>query len=94
MQLYALPQIEHLQPRIILHQDGAPPQWGVQVRACLDRTFPGRWIGRDGRMPWPPRSPDITRLDFFLSRAIIFFFCRMEAQVPEIMDMDAYNPVC
>jgi hypothetical protein len=37
----------HLQPRIILQQDGAPPQWCLQVRAFLDRTFPGRWIGRD-----------------------------------------------
>ena len=32
----------------------------------LDATFPNRWIGRDGRTPWPPRSPDITLLDFFL----------------------------
>jgi hypothetical protein len=28
--------------------------------------FPGRWFGRDGPIPWPPRSPDITPLDFFL----------------------------
>ncbi|KAK8406891.1 hypothetical protein O3P69_007446 [Scylla paramamosain] len=26
----------------------------------------GRWIGRDGPIPWPPRSPDITPLGFFL----------------------------
>jgi len=32
----------------------------------LDATFPNRWIGRDGPTPWPPRSPDITLLDFFL----------------------------
>ena len=32
----------------------------------LDATFPNRWIGRDGTTPWPPRSPDITPLDFFL----------------------------
>ena len=32
----------------------------------LDATFPNRWIGRDGPTPWPPRSPDITTLDFFL----------------------------
>jgi len=25
-----------------------------------------KWIGRDGLTPWPPRSPDITPLDFFL----------------------------
>jgi len=28
--------------------------------------FKNRWIGRDGPTPWPPRSPDITPLDFFL----------------------------
>ncbi|PNF14255.1 hypothetical protein B7P43_G12204, partial [Cryptotermes secundus] len=28
--------------------------------------FTGRWISRDSSMPWPPRSPDITPLDFFL----------------------------
>jgi len=32
----------------------------------LDVTFPNRWIGRARLTPWPPRSPDITRLDFFL----------------------------
>jgi hypothetical protein len=26
----------------------------------------GRWIGRGGRIAWPPRSPDLTPLDFFL----------------------------
>jgi len=28
--------------------------------------FANRWIGRDGPTPWPPQSPDITPLDFFL----------------------------
>jgi len=32
----------------------------------LDAVFPNRWIGRAGPTPWPPRSPDITHLDFFL----------------------------
>ena len=32
----------------------------------LDATFRNRWIGRDGPTLWPPRSPDITPLDFFL----------------------------
>ena len=32
----------------------------------LNTVFPGRWIGRDGPTPWPPRSPDLTPLDFFL----------------------------
>ena len=32
----------------------------------MDATFSNRWTGRDGPTPWPPRSPDITPLDFFL----------------------------
>ena len=36
----------------------------------LDSTFANRWIGRDGPTPWPPRSPDITPLDFFLWRYV------------------------
>ena len=32
----------------------------------MDATFPNGWIGRNGLTPWPPRSPDITPLDFFL----------------------------
>jgi hypothetical protein len=31
-----------------------------------DIHFPGRWVGRDGPIPWPPRTPDIMPLDFFL----------------------------
>uniref|UniRef100_A0AAX7UMF9 Uncharacterized protein n=1 Tax=Astatotilapia calliptera TaxID=8154 RepID=A0AAX7UMF9_ASTCA len=47
-------------------QDGAPPHYGCQVRAFLDEQFPGKWIGRRGPVEWPPRSPDLTPLDFYL----------------------------
>uniref|UniRef100_A0AAR2K5X1 Transposase Tc1-like domain-containing protein n=1 Tax=Pygocentrus nattereri TaxID=42514 RepID=A0AAR2K5X1_PYGNA len=47
-------------------QDGAPPQYGCQVQAFLDEQFPGKWIGRRGPVEWPPRSPDLTPLDFYL----------------------------
>jgi len=36
------------------------------VGRFLDTKFPNRWLGRDSPTPWPPRSPDITHLDFFL----------------------------
>ena len=36
----------------------------------LDATFPNWWIGTDGPTPWPPRSPDISHLDFFLWRYV------------------------
>lgn len=31
----------------------------------LNQTFNERWIGRFGPNPWPPRSPDLTPMDFF-----------------------------
>ncbi|XP_029653233.1 uncharacterized protein LOC115226371 [Octopus sinensis] len=49
-----------------IYQDGAPPHWGRHVRQFLNQTFLDRWIGRYGPIPWPPHSPDITPLDFFL----------------------------
>src|SRR5258705_8736514 len=32
----------------------------------LDARFHNRWIGRGRPIPWPPRSPDMTPLDFFM----------------------------
>ena len=32
----------------------------------LNLTFPERWIGRGHHVHWPPRSPDLTPLDFCL----------------------------
>ncbi|GBN98961.1 hypothetical protein AVEN_89437-1 [Araneus ventricosus] len=61
LQLYAVPQIPE---DIIFQQDGAPPHYGnIEF---LDTTFPQRWIVRGAVMAWPPRSPDITPLDFYL----------------------------
>ncbi|PNF23512.1 hypothetical protein B7P43_G05612 [Cryptotermes secundus] len=47
-----------------LQQDGAPPHYHRDVRAYLDDTLPGRWVGRRGAIEYPPRSPDLTPLDF------------------------------
>ena len=65
-ELYVAPQLKEFQAWIILQQDGAPPHWGSHICQFLDVTFPHRWIGRDCRTPWPPWSPDITPLGFFL----------------------------
>lgn len=50
---------------IWFQQDGAPPHFAKCVRDFLHQTFPGRWLGRRGCVDWPPRSPDLTPLDFF-----------------------------
>jgi hypothetical protein len=59
---FAVPQIP---PGFIFQQDSAPPHFHRDVTTFLDETFPGRWVGRGGPTAWPPRSPDLTPLDFF-----------------------------
>ena len=63
---YVALKLIDFQPTIIFQQDGAPPHCRLHVREFLNETFPDRWIGRDGPISWPPHSPDITPLDFFL----------------------------
>jgi len=36
------------------------------VRELLNELFPNRWLGRGGPVAWPPRSPDLTPLDYYL----------------------------
>lgn len=66
-----LPELlEHVQPnvrrRLWFQHDGAPAHFARDARQVLDTNYPNRWIGRGGPVPWPPRSPDLTPLDFFL----------------------------
>ena len=65
---FLIPQIDEddQEGEIQFQQDGAPPHYLKNVRDFLDLRFPGRWIGRGGPTSWPPRSPDLTPLDFFL----------------------------
>ena len=51
---------------IWLQLDGCPAHYSRIVRQWLDRNFPNKWIGRAGSVAWPPRSPDLTSMDFFL----------------------------
>jgi len=48
------------------HQDGAPPHNARIVSDFLNIHFPNKWIGNQGPVRWPPRSPDLNPLDFFL----------------------------
>lgn len=48
------------------HQDGAPAHNSRIVMNYLTQRFGNRWIGTRGPIAWPPRSPDLTPLDFFL----------------------------
>jgi len=48
-----------------LQQDGCPPHFSYMARQAADEMFPNRWIGRGGPVLWPPRSPDLSPVDFY-----------------------------
>ena len=46
--------------------DGAPSHYTRHVMQHLNDTYPTRYISRGSTINWPPRSPDLTPLDFCL----------------------------
>lgn len=46
--------------------DGAPAHFSLVARNFLDVAYAQRWIGRGSTHHWPPRSPDLNPVDFFL----------------------------
>ena len=65
LQEFFIPKVRKMRS-IVFQQDGAPPHFAADVRLFLDKTFPGRWIGRGGLIQGAPRPSDLTPLDFFL----------------------------
>lgn len=55
-----------LRPNMLYMNDGAPAHNARISRDWLDENFPNRWIGRNGPISWPARSPDMNPLDFFV----------------------------
>ena len=51
---------------LFYQQDGAPPHYHRGVWAFLDENLQGHWIGQRGTFEFPPRSLDLTPLDFYL----------------------------
>lgn len=51
---------------IWFQQDGATPHTATATIDLLHTQFPGRVISKNGDCNWPPRSCDLTPLDFFL----------------------------
>lgn len=51
---------------LFLQLDGCPAHFAITVREHINAVFQQRWIGRGNLFPWPPRSPDLTCLDFYL----------------------------
>ncbi|XP_041477271.1 uncharacterized protein LOC121425309 [Lytechinus variegatus] len=49
-----------------MKEDGAPCHRSRDVTERLTQLFGDRVISLDQEVEWPPRSPDMTPLDFFL----------------------------
>ena len=51
---------------VYFQQDGATYHTSGETIGLLHEKFPDRMISRNGGYNWPPRSNDLTPLDFFL----------------------------
>src|ERR1044072_1634638 len=56
----------NIRMHMYFQHDGAPTHFARQVKQHLDERFPELWIGRDGPISCPPRSPEQTVLDYCL----------------------------
>lgn len=56
----------NIRQRMWYLHDGAPVHHTQPISNYLNTNFPERWIGRGGPVRWPARSPDLTKMDFFL----------------------------
>ena len=57
---------EEANSHTIFMQDGAPAHTSRMAMEWLENRFPGRLISNKSDFIWPPRSPDLNPLDFFL----------------------------
>jgi len=55
-----------IRSQMYFQHDGAPPHYTRHVREYLNESFPNRRLGHGGPVAWPPRSPDLTPLDYYL----------------------------
>jgi hypothetical protein len=55
---------------MLFQQDGAPPHFRKEMTDFLNGKFPEKRICMGGPITWPPRSPDLTPLEFFFREYI------------------------
>ena len=66
---FVLPKLREkpdVMEQLIFQQDGAPPHIYRPVKSLLRENFGNRIISRHFPEQWPPRSPDLNPLDFWL----------------------------
>jgi len=51
-------------------QDECPSHTSRVARTVLNTMFPNKWIGKYSSINYPPRSPDLTILDYYLWKRV------------------------
>lgn len=51
---------------MVFQNDGCPAHSSLIVKNFLSSEYGSNWIGRNGPIKWPARSPDLTPLDFYV----------------------------
>ena len=84
-----LPRLLHGNPvpmqQMWWQQDGASVHNTAPTTALLNRYFGRRWFGHRGPHKWPPRSPDLSPLDFYLWGRVKAICYRTAPTTPEDM---------
>lgn len=65
---HMIPQLQRKKKMtsVVFQHDGAPPHFSKTTRELLSARFPqDRVIGRGYGQAWPPRSPDLSPLDYW-----------------------------
>ena len=79
---FFLPAIEEYDlENMWFQQDGATCHTTRANMALLQETFPGRVISRRGDINWPPRSCDLTPIDFFCGATRKTVFMQVNLQL-------------
>ena len=50
--------------QMYFQHDGALPNYACSVKEFLNQSFPNHWLGCCGPVAWPPRSPELTPMDY------------------------------
>jgi hypothetical protein len=86
----------HIRRELWLQHDGTPPYFSGQVTVFLNQHFQNRWIGLQGSVAWPPRSPDLAPLDYYLWRRMKSLLCAVKSRTrSELLNriMDAFTHI-